>query len=139
MNKKKVLFLIVGVFAFCLAFLGGCSLLSKDSGKVRDLDFTVVSEENLSDELKNILDERKEAPFKVTFNDKNYLYICIGYGEQKTGGYSIAVDNLYLTADSIRVSTSLLGPGPDDAGSTAVSYPYIVLKTEYLDTPVIFE
>lgn len=139
MNKKKVLFLIVGVFAFCLAFLGGCSLLSQDSGKVRDLDFTVVSEENLSNELKNILDERKEAPFKVTFNDKNYLYICIGYGEQKTGGYSIAVDNLYLTADSIRVSTSLLGPGPDDAGSTAVSYPYIVLKTEYLDTPVIFE
>ena len=98
-----------------------------------------VEEENLSEELKTILEERKENPFKVTFNDKEYLYICVGYGTQATGGYSIAVDNLYLTDEAIKVSTSLLGPGPEDETGSSASYPYIVLKTEYLDIPVVFE
>lgn len=142
-NKRfllmKALLLLSFVLPLCFFLLTGCSLLSDSSGKVKDLDFTVVSPENLSPELKTILEERKGTPFKVTFNDKNYLYICIGYGEQKTGGYSIAVDSLYLTSDSIRVSTSLLGPGPEDAKNSAISYPFIVLKTEYLDFPVIFE
>lgn len=139
MNMKKKFHLALILFTFCLLFLAGCSFLSGNSGKVKDLEFTVVSDENLSDELKGILNERKESPFKVTFNDKEYLYICIGYGKQDTGGYSIAVDSLYLTEEAIRVSTSLLGPGPEDETGTSASYPYIVLKTEYLDIPVVFE
>ncbi len=139
MNKKKNILFALSLLSFCLFFLSGCNFLSDSSGKIKDLEFTVVSDENLSDELKTILDERKESPFKVTFNDKEYLYICIGYGQQSTGGYSIAVDSLYLTEDAIRVSTSLLGPGPEDESSPSASYPYIVLKTEYLDIPVIFE
>ncbi len=137
-HPTKLMFLL-GIFAFCLLLLSGCNFLSDSSGKVRDLEFTVVSEENLSEELKALLEERKENPFKVTFNDKEYLYICIGYGKQQTGGYSIAVDSLYLTEEAIKVSTSLLGPGPEDAATLSASYPYIVLKTEFLDIPVIFE
>ncbi len=139
MNMKKSFLLTLTSFVFCLFFLNGCSFLSGSGDKVKDLEFTVVSEENLSEELKTILEERKENPFKVTFNDKEYLYICIGYGKQDTGGYSIAVDDLYLTEDAIRVSTSLLGPGPEDETGSSASFPYIVLKTEYLDTPVVFE
>lgn len=54
--------------------------------------------------------EKGTEPFKLTYSDNQNLYISIGYGEQKTGGYSIAVDALYLTDDAIYVSTSLLGP-----------------------------
>lgn len=136
---KKNFLLTLITFTLCLLFLSGCSFLAGSGDKVKDLEFTVVSEENLSDELKTILEERKENPFKVTFNDKEYLYICIGYGKQNTGGYSIAVDNLYLTNEAIKVSTSLLGPGPEDETGSSASYPYIVLKTEYLDIPVVFE
>lgn len=139
MNMKKNFLLTLTILVFGLFFLSGCSFLSGSGNKVKDLEFTVVSEENLSEELKTILEERKENPFKVTFNDKEYLYICVGYGTQATGGYSIAVDNLYLTDEAIKVSTSLLGPGPEDETGSSASYPYIVLKTEYLDIPVVFE
>ena len=46
-------------------------------------------------------EERKAENFKLTYSDKQYLYICIGYGEQETGGYSIAVNELYLTDNAI--------------------------------------
>lgn len=107
--------------------------------KLRDLDFTVLSEEKIPEELKTIVEERKAENFKLTYSDKQYLYICIGYGEQETGGYSIAVNELYLTDNAIYVSTSLLGPEASEKSNKTPSYPYIVIKTEFLDQTVIFE
>lgn len=122
-----------------IGLLTGCSLLSKESVKLKDLEFTVLSEEKLPEELKTVVEERKTQPFQLTYSDKEYLYICIGYGEQATGGYSIAVDELYLTDSAVYVGTSLLGPEPSEKSNKTPSYPYIVLKTEFLDDTVIFE
>ncbi len=119
--------------------LTGCVRTVDKTGKLRDLDFTVVSEERLPAELKQIIDERKQAPFKVTFTDKKYLYICVGYGEQSTGGYSIVLDELYETQNSIVAETKLLGPKEKVEGEEIASYPYIVIKLENIEKPVVFE
>ena len=89
--------------------------------------------------MKTIIDEKKAAPFQITYSDTENLYICEGYGEQKTGGYSIVVNELYLTDNRICVNTGLLGPDEKQKSSQNPSYPYIVLKTELLDKPVIFD
>ena len=138
MKKKKYLCRALAILILSFT-LTGCSMASLDTTKLRDLEFTVVSEERLPEELKALIEERKTGDFKLTYNDKEFLYICIGYGEQATGGYSIAVNDLYLTEDAITISTSLLGPGPEDKAGSAPSYPYIVVKTEYLDKTVTFE
>lgn len=129
---------LVPVLLSCFLFTG-CSLTGQSDKKVKDLEFTVVSENRLSDELKEIIDQRKAESFKLTYHDGDYLYLVVGYGEQPTGGYSIAVDELYLTEDAIKVRTTLIGPGPEDAKTQTPSYPYIVLKIMYLDKTVLFE
>lgn len=93
----------------------------------------------IPEELKAVLEERKSQPFQITYTDNQYLYICIGYGEQETGGYSIAVDALYLTETNICAGTSLLGPELSEKSNKTPSYPYIVLKTEYMEQTVLFE
>ena len=123
----------------CGLLLSGCVLQSEEKLKLRDLDFTVLSEEKIPEELKTKLEEAKKSPFQFTYMDREFLYLCIGYGQQETGGYSIAVNELYLTDTSICVSTSLLGPEPAEKSSRTPSYPYIVLKTERLEQPVLFE
>lgn len=138
MKKKKYLCMALAIVVLSFT-LTGCSMASLDTTKLRDLEFTVVSEERLPEELKALIEERKTGNFKLTYNDKEFLYICIGYGEQATGGYSIAVNDLYLTEDAVTISTSLLGPAPTDKAGSAPSYPYIVVKTEYLDKTVTFE
>lgn len=131
----------IGVF-FCAAalllLLGGCSVLDREQVKLRDLDFTVLGEEKIPAELGSIIEERKEQPFKLTYRDADFLYIVIGYGEQQTGGYSIAVNELYLTENAVQISTSLLGPDSAGPKDSAPSYPYIVVKTELLEETVIF-
>ena len=93
--------------------------------KVRDLDFTVVSAEDISEELKSHIDERKEETFTLIYRDGENMYLIVG--EQ-----------------SVCVSTSLEGPGSgknteSEIGAGTVSYPYIVIKLETLDAPVIFD
>lgn len=128
----SVLSLVVTCF-FC-----GCNLMGEESVKLRDLEMTVLGEERIPKELCAIIEEKKSQPFELTFKDENYLYICIGYGEQSSGGYSIVVDDLYLTDKSICVSTTLLGPEGKKGDNPVPSYPFIVIRTELLDKPVTF-
>lgn len=125
-----------------LFFLAGCAKEEKNPlEKVKDLEFTVLAEDNIPEELKTIIEEKKSNTFKVTYQDNGFLYICIGYGEQISGGYSITVNDLYLTDNAVYVDTTLLGPDPAESAAVkknTPSYPYIVLKTEFVDKPVIF-
>lgn len=82
---------------------------------------------------------KQNAPFKLTYSDDKNLYIAIGYGEQATGGFSISVNELYLTENSIVVDTELKGPEKGENPGQDKSYPYIVIRTEYLENPVVFQ
>ena len=138
MGKKKSgkVLLVAALLAwvFVVRFLTACSVEKEDLQKVRDLEFTVVGETDLPEELKNVIGEKKMAPFKLTYTDDQNLYIVVGYGEQETGGCSISVKELSIVAD-----TELLGPESAEQAGTEKSYPYIVVKTEHLEEPVIFQ
>lgn len=134
---KKIGF--CGLLIACMLCICGCTVMNEEKIKLRDLDFTVLSEEMIPEQLLPIIEEKKVAPFQITYTDNANLYICIGYGEQETGGYSIAVNELYLTDSNIVIDTSLLGPEPSEKENPEPSYPYIVVKTEYLEQTVTFE
>lgn len=139
MNGKMLLVACLLAWAFVVRFLTGCSVEKEAQDKVRDLEFTVVGEADLPEELKNLVEEKKAANFKLTYSNDQGLYIAVGYGEQPTGGYSIAVNELYLTENSIVIDTELKGPEKGENVGVEKSYPYIVVQTEYLENPVIFQ
>lgn len=133
---------IISVMLVCLLCMGvgACGVKQQDTmEKVKDLEFTVIPEDKLPEELLTAIEERKEGTFKLTFQDQGFLYICIGYGEQETGGYSIAVNEVYETANAIYVDTNLIGPKPEEKGNLSPSYPYVVIKTEYIEKSVVFD
>ena len=138
MNKTHNILLLTGMI-LVLLFASGCKISKDDGKKVRDLEFTVVGEVDIPAELKQIMAEKISQPFKLTFSDEQNLYIVVGYGPQSTGGYSITVKELYLTDNSIVIDTELLGPEKGENPAPETSYPCIVVKTENLENPVIFQ
>lgn len=138
-NGKALILAGMFVWALAVRFLTGCSVEKEELDKVRDLEFTVVGEADLPEELKNLVLEKKAAPFKLTYSNDQGLYIAVGYGEQMTGGYSIEVRELYLTENAIVIDTELKGPEKGEEVGVEKSYPYIVVQTEYLENPVIFQ
>lgn len=126
----------------CLAAvlgLGGCSVSQTGGEKVKDLEFSVIGREEIPQELGDMIASKEGAAFKLTYSDGQNLYIAVGCGEQESGGYSIRVNELYLTSNSIVLDTELLGPQKGEQAGTEKSRPYLVLKTEYSELPVIFQ
>ena len=116
-----------------------CSAGTASDDTKEKLEFTVVSEDRLPDELKEIVESKKDNGFKLTYADEGYLYICMGYGRQESGGYSVTVNELYETDNAVYVNTNLLGPKAGSTPGNSPSYPYIVLKVEFRDKTVVFD
>lgn len=134
---KKLYF--VSMLIFIMIFSFSCSKKEDNSSKGEDIDFTVVDEINIPDELKEIIDEKKSDSFQMTFTSGDNMYLVVGYGEQATGGYSIKVDNLYMADDGIHIETNLLGVDKEEKVSKKPSYPYVVVKIQTMDKEVIYE
>ena len=144
MRKSYLLFLLTA--AVTMLCLSGCTVKTKEGNeKIKDIEFTVLGEDNVPEELKQIVEEKKENEFKITYQDNDFLYICVGYGKQDTGGYSITVNDVYLTSNAIYVDTNLIGPDPENRElynsqeKDSASYPYVILKIQYLDKSVVFD
>lgn len=118
-------------------FLGGCSGLQEDFVKLRDLDFTVVEAGNEPEALVEIIDEKKEEPFQLSYTIGEDMYLVIGYGKQETCGYSIQVNECYETEGTVYVDTTLIGPQTEEEIVKKVSYPYIIIKTEVIEDKLI--
>lgn len=138
---KGVLIKRISVFLICLItiMLTGCKSEKADIKKIKDLEFTVVEDADVPEELMKMIDEKKAEAFKMTFKSEDYLYIIVGYGAKPTGGYSIAVNELFLTSNAIYFDTDLIGPEKTESVSDTVTYPYIVVKLEKLDKRVLFK
>ena len=135
MRRRKLYSLILGMMPiFC-----GCSVERTEEQKLKDLAFTVLEESQIPQDLKVLIEEKKQNEFKLTFDTEDAKYIAMGYGTQQTNGYSISVEELYETRNAIYINTNLLGPAKGEAVSEVESYPYIVVKIDYLDKSVVFE
>lgn len=134
-----ILGIIMAVVVFGSLLLGGCSVEETGGVKISDLTYVIVEEAGVPEELAVMIEEKKTADFKLTYEADGELYIIRGYGEQATGGYSIRIRDCYLTANAILFDTELIGPRKGESISASPSYPYIVIKTENREESTIFE
>ena len=138
MKDKKRKYILMIILLGVLMLLSGC-VLKECEEKVKDLEFTVTKEEELPEALRQQIEEKKEGDFRFTYSDNEYLYVARGYGIQETGGYSISVEDCYLSDTAICVKTRLQGPKNGEEVTKAPSYPFIVLKLELREEEVLFQ
>lgn len=134
MRKRKV-----GLAVLAAALLL-CGCVQRESTeKVQDLEFTVTRTADLPQALQQQIEEKKESAFSFTYSDNEYLYAARGYGLQETGGYSISVEECYLSPSAICIKTRLQGPAEGEEVDKTPSCPYIVLKLPLREEEVLFQ
>ena len=139
MGKRKKI-LCLGILLMLLGIANcGCGIEEKNDKKLKDLEFTIVSDKEVPEELDKIISEKRKDEMKLTYMTDDNLYIVRGYGQQKTGGYSIKVKELYQAENAVYLDSELVGPGENDVTEKAKSYPYIVLKMEKTEDVVVFK
>ena len=132
--KKAVCLLTALVLA---AVLSGCGLIRIEEEERTPVDYTVVERQDIPAALDEIMNEKKEKEFQLSYETGEALYLAKGYGRQMSGGYSIQVEELGASSNGLFFVTRLIGP--KDLNEAGVpSYPCIVIKTEPQKKPVVF-
>ena len=132
--KKAVCLLVALVLA---AVLSGCGLIRIEEEERKPVDYTVVERQDIPAALDEIMNEKKEKEFQLSYETGEDLYLAKGYGRQMSGGYSIQVEELGESGNGLFFVTRLLGP--EDLKEAGVpSYPCIVIKTSRQKKPVTF-
>lgn len=134
---RYVFWIGLAVFFFYSIGITACQREKQQEQSEVALDFTVCHEENLPKELKELIEEKKAKPFKLSYSTKEYMYITVGYGKQMLGGYSIQVQKMAMSKNRVVIKTVLKGPTEQEERQ-GISYPYIVVKIQNMDRPVVF-
>lgn len=135
------LLLFFAAFAGCVLLgctLAGCGEKEEAYVKLREPEFTVVEEADVPGELLDVIREKKEEEFKITYRAEDGLYLAKGYGCQPSGGYSITVEELFCAKEGLCIKTKLTGPAEDEKVTAAKTYPYVVIKLEPMEVKVHF-
>lgn len=138
MRRLNYLLFVISLMMIIIT-TAGCKVVKVENVRVEDLDYTVVTDRDIPEILKSLIQEQKTEPFELTYEFEGYLYVVKGYGKQDTGGYSIRVNDLYLGKNAIYAEMDLVGPETIEERAEGASYPYIVLKLEGRTEPVFFE
>lgn len=134
--QNRILLFLCMVLTTWLVGCGQSEITQEE--KIRDLEFTVVSSAEQPETLLEVIEEKKSEGFQICYTKGDYLYLAIGYGAQTTGGYSISVNAVYETENTIVVDTTLIGPESQENTEAIESYPYVVIKIENIDKTIQF-
>ncbi|MCI8766713.1 protease complex subunit PrcB family protein [Schaedlerella sp.] len=140
MEHKRGILLGCLAAGFLLIFmLTGCVSRPQKTEKLRDLEFTVMSKEDVPEEFQEQILQHQDLPFRLTYTDQGRLYIAEGYGAQLKTGYSVEVEGLYETSNAIYFHTNLLGPEKGEETKEVTTFPYVVVMLDAIDKTVVFD
>ena len=94
------------------------------------LTYAIVKPGDFPPEIDQILRRKKESAFQMAYESGDDLYILRGYGKQKSGGFSIQIEEVSKSENAVFVRTKLVGPAAKEEQKGAASCPYVVLKTK---------
>ena len=78
-HVSKVSGKICGISLLMAGLISGCSIEQTNETKVSDLTYTIVEESETPEELKTMIEEKKTADFKLTYEEGRM--ICISCGD----------------------------------------------------------
>lgn len=137
MKKCNVLFVFFILLAVLLTACGAADGGTKSERK--EVDCTVMDPRKIPEELAKLIEQNKKDEIRMTYTDGTALYLIRGYGEQKTGGYSIEVAECTEDDETVYFDTRLLGPSAQEKLPKEPSYPYLVVKIELREKDVLIQ
>ena len=134
-RMKRYIFCIILCSIF-FTTLTGC-LKKEANGKREDVVYVICKRNVIPQQLGELIDEAKKNTFHFTYTTGEFTYYIIGYGRQPGNGYKIKVKEFCADKTHIYIDTILTGVTKEHQRE-GISYPYIILKSQFYEKDVIF-
>ena len=66
---------IILAFFYIMMFIAGCGVEKTDESRVQDVDYCIVEENDIPEELMAKIEEKKAADLKMVFENDDFVYI----------------------------------------------------------------
>lgn len=131
---------ILSIFLLLIMCLTACKVTKEEKPKEKkSIEYAVMKKSELPKAVADYIENIKGERGNTTYTDNGYKYIIVCYGEVDTGGYSISIEEMYETKESVVIKTKLIGPYEGEKVNRTKTYPYIVMKIEDNKKEVKFE
>ena len=110
-----------------------------EKGEREAVEYTVLRPDAIPPEVAEVIQEQGDAAFQMTYISSGYLYILRAMGARNPEATASRWRRVTSTEEAIHVRTCLMGPETEEEQKGEGSTPYLVIKTEDLKLPVIFE
>lgn len=114
-----------------------CAIEKISDKKIGDIDYTIVAEMERPDEINKIIKDKCKQEFRGTYTQDGYTYIVVGYGLLHYKKYSISLEEIYETKNTVVVKTRFK-VSKKNTNANYNSYPVIVIKIEDIGKNVVF-
>lgn len=106
----------------------------------KEVPFEVLSEEMIPQKIQEIMPRYKNLERALACKVNDEIYVIATRGEKPTGGYTITLDRIEKVKDDddktrLIVYTTFEDPEPGSMVTQALTYPYVVAKTELKELP----
>ncbi len=138
-NKKSIGISIVVILVLISGSMGLNHFMNKDE----DVKFEVLSEKQVPEKIMEILPRYKTLERALACKVDGEIYIVVTRGEKPTGGYTVNIDKIEKVKEEDRfkvlVYAVFTDPEPGDVVSQAITYPYVIAKTNLKELPYRIE
>lgn len=139
LTRKSIMISVVVVLILISGTIGVKHF--KDGSKY--IKFEVLNEEQIPDKIKEILPRYQALERALACKVNDAVYVVVTRGEKPTGGYTVDIDKIEKIKEEDRfklvVYAKFTDPKPGDVVTQAVTYPYIVVKTNLTELPYRIE
>ena len=90
--------------------LASCRITDVSEGERKELSYAIVKPGDFSAGNRSDFAQEKRIAFQMAYESGDDLYILRGYGKQKSGGFSIQIEEVSKSENAVFVRTKLVGP-----------------------------
>jgi hypothetical protein len=137
--RQSVLFVLLLCLLISVTGCGG------DEEEIKqEISYELCSQTMIPDELAEIIAEKINDSFTMSYSTNDYTYIVVGYGMHQRDGYVVELKDIFATDYACYVQCAILTEEYVKSMegvricSPASSAPYLVLRCRRLSKPVMF-
>lgn len=140
LNIKSLMILLVVI----LILVSGTMAIKHFTNDDDKVDFKILSEKEIPAKLKEILPRYQTLERALACKVNEEIYVVVTRGEKPTGGYGVDIDKIEKIKDEedkfkLIVYAKFTDPKPGDVVTQAITYPYVVGKTNLKELPYRIE
>lgn len=140
LNLKSLMILLVVI----LVLISGTMAIKHFTNDDDKVEFKVLSQKEIPGKIKEILPRYQTLERALACKVNGEIFVVVTRGEKPTGGYSVDIDKIEKVKDEedkykLVVYAKFTDPKPGDVVTEAITYPYIVAKTDLDDLPYRIE